>query len=274
MTLDDIQQNWLGNGLERLIHDGEEEVQQTLWYRLINPTQRCWFQACRHAVKANDIETLEKWLNEEDECKQAIMCYSGGDDVFRAHLLCARTILQHGCWMSNNRTVPDDALCQEVADKTRLPMGFLQDLTQELLTEEQKLEEEKRKVQDDLSFILCGDLRPAEQEQLLPVLLVELDTARRKEDGVVADLTLELMPDGNRMLYPIPALALVPRDEAFRQAENNARQYVHQCLKLWPEGYDVRWRLQIREKPLFPRLGGNSAGAAFALGLLKLLVRE
>ena len=91
----------------------------------------------------------------------------------------------------------------------------------------------------------------------------------RRRDGVVADLTLERLPDGTGSLYPIPELGFVYRDAHWRRAERQAYEYVQRTVS--PPAWDVRWRLARRDqKPLPPTLQGDSLGAALALGLTKL----
>ena len=99
----------------------------------------------------------------------------------------------------------------------------------------------------------------------LAVLLV--DEARNT--GVVANLTLERLPDGTRALYPAPELSLVYGDNAWQQAMKDASTYVKQTL--WRQDWDVRWRLTRRDQQLLPPfLKGGSLGTALALGLTKL----
>jgi hypothetical protein len=102
----------------------------------------------------------------------------------------------------------------------------------------------------------------------LPVLLVDI----ARNEGVVATLTLELMPDGNGGLYPIPELALI-RDTDFRRAEDEARVCGEE-VELWQKGRDVRWRLQRRDGKPIVNLTGPSLGAAFTLGIVKLFAEE
>jgi len=149
----------------------------------------------------------------------------------------------------------------DIAKETGLPVGLMRDLTLELLSKESSAEEPHWK-------------------QSLIGLLVEKVVKEEKveEEGVVATLTLELMPRGKPMpkpgddeaLYPIPELAFVQRANGFPEAEKSACQYVR-GEGLWPKGFDVRWSLDRRDgKPLPPVLEGNSLGGAFALGLAKL----
>lgn len=119
-------------------------------------------------------------------------------------------------------------------------------------------------MQNGISY---GQQHPEAREQSLTVLLV--DEAR--DDGVVATLTLEFVANGTGALYPDPALAFVYRDWEFRQAEDWARNYV-QRRGLWQKEWDVRWRLERRDRQPISALTGPSMGGAFALGLAKCCV--
>ena len=98
----------------------------------------------------------------------------------------------------------------------------------------------------------------------MTVLLVDM----ARNEGVVATLTLEMLPDGSGELYPAPAFAFL-RDDDFRQAEDNARAYLEQT-SFANKHKDVRWRLQRRDNKPLTSLSGHSMGAAFALGIGKL----
>jgi hypothetical protein len=246
MTFAEIEQEWSICSTRQL--------RRFLWEKLTGINTRGWFQACRNAVQAVDCTTLLAWRNEDDTTKQDVIQlgsrfgFEEAACMVRAHLHCALTAVEHQQWTSG--TVPSDVL-QAIADKlqTPPPIGFLRDLTAELLD--------------------APPRQPVREPLSLTALLV--DTALDK--GIVANLTLELMPDGNKNLYPTPALAFVVRDKDFSQAEENARTCV-QREGLWQEGWDVRWRLERRDQTPITALTGNSAGLAFALGLAKLLIDD
>jgi hypothetical protein len=121
----------------------------------------------------------------------------------------------------------------------------------------------------DLVLLLSdASLRQAERTTTMTVLLV--DTARN--EGVTAVLTLELMSDGSGALYPAPELAFL-RDADFQQAEANAGAAIS-AAGLWTPDTDVRWRLQRRDGKPLTSLSGPSLGAAFALGVSKLLTEQ
>src|SRR5262249_39763852 len=133
--------------------------------------------------------------------------------------------------------------------ETGLPLGFLYGLVQELLPE----------APGGLQY------RPAVDTCTMAVLLV--DEARN--EGVVADLTLERPPDGTSALYSVPELSFVYGDTAWQQAMRDASDCVKQTL--WRQDWDVRWHLARRDQQLLPPvLEGSSLGASLALGLMKL----
>lgn len=122
----------------------------------------------------------------------------------------------------------------------------------------------------DVIAILHGQPRPVAQTESIGVLLVS-------NGGAVARLTLsQLAGAGQAQLYPDPVtLSFVYRDEAFRQAEQQAVAYIRR-QGLWPvgAGVDIRWQLVRQDGQPLTRLAGGSAGGAFALALARLLVRE
>lgn len=291
----------------------DKKRQNDLAQRLRSATERGFWRACYRAASERDIGALGAWLEETDARKQPVL-RSGGPDLypaFRSHLRCAlvacrarelgqaasnswneATLLLEAAWealalptvrpdfadlatdllTTHWPTSPVDAPTladlafrllvqpQNVPADQRPSPGFLRDLTRELFTEEQEL-----KPQNGLA---CGTLRPAEREERLSALLVDV----AEDEGVVATLRLELMPEGTGALYPIPALAFRLTEE-FREAAENARKYIRQ-QGLWPEGRDVRWRLERQRRQPISALTGPSLGAAFALVLAKLFAGE
>jgi hypothetical protein len=187
-----------------------------------------WFLACRTAVQQQDCATVTTWLEETQTTPHAIIQFNGPQ--------MAQTVYTHlTCSL---------AACEaNVPPRILTPPGFCR----------------------DLSLALMGQpLRQAEQDLTMTVLLV--DTARN--EGVVATLTLELLPSGSGEFYPMPALAFL-RDDDFRQAEDNARASLAQARHA-DHHRDVRWRLQRRDNKPLTSLSGPSLGAAFALGIEKL----
>ena len=187
-----------------------------------------WLQACRTAVQQHDRVTLTSWLDETQATQQEILQFSGP--------YAAQTVYTHlACSL---------AACEDTAPTLVLtPPGFCR----------------------DLSLALLGQpLRQAERDLSLTVLLVDM----ARNEGVVATLTLEMLPDGSGELYPAPAFAFL-RDDDFRQAEGNARAYLEQTSFVGKHK-DVRWRLQRRDNKPLTSLSGPSLGAAFALGIGKL----
>jgi len=187
-----------------------------------------WLQACRTAVQQQDRVTLTDWLDETHTTPHEIIQFNGPQ--------AAQTVYAHlACSLA--------ACAANVLPRVLTPPGFCR----------------------DLSLALLGQpLRQAERDLSMTVLLV--DTARN--EGVVATLTLELLPSGSGELYPTPALAFL-RDDDFRQAEDNARAYFEQT-SFADKHKDVRWRLQRRDHKPLTNLSGPSMGAAFALGIGKL----
>jgi len=103
------------------------------------------------------------------------------------------------------------------------------------------------------------------------VLLLESRTG----GGRAALLEVELLPDGAGELYQDPRCAL-PLEAAFAQACQVARKLAADAWgkreSLHGGGLDVRWRLGAEDRAfLTGSLSGASMGAAFAVGLCRLL---
>lgn len=109
--------------------------------------------------------------------------------------------------------------------------------------------------------------RQVEQRQHITLLLVD-----GKNQGVAADLALELLSKGAGELYPDPGGMWYPAQRpAFQQALEKACALVR-GRGLWPDRQDVRWSVARQDGGPLDVLDGGSAGAAFALALAKLLV--
>ncbi|NOT52997.1 MAG: hypothetical protein HOP18_00185, partial [Deltaproteobacteria bacterium] len=191
-----------------------------------------WFLACRIAVQQQDRATISTWLEDTQATPHAIIQFNGPQS--------AQMVYTHlACGLA--------ACDTNVPSHTLTPPGFCR----------------------DLSLALMGQpLRQAERALSMTVLLV--DTARN--EGVVATLTLELLPSGSGEFYPAPELAFL-RDDDFRQAEDNAHA-VLAPTSFTDQHHDVRWRLQRRDNKPLTSLFGPSLGAAFALGIGKLCAEE
>ena len=291
-------------------HGAERESDKRAVWRAL--ARGGWLRACREAVQRGDRAILEAWLDKGDATKQDLVQFQGEEvaRMVRTHLRCslaacwaqavvllepsavtvaaprapavsavlellrtaweavasqsdtaqsldvlAQELFREARWPGARVTaaaLADLAFCLLAQHRTapvsgQLPLGFFRDLTQDLLGEP------PRKAERDLS---------------LTVLLVD----RARNEGVVATLTLELMPDGSGGFYPIPELALI-RDPDFRQAQDDARAY-SEGVGLWQKGRDVRWRLHRRDGKPIINLTGPSIGAPFALGLVKLFAEE
>lgn len=102
--------------------------------------------------------------------------------------------------------------------------------------------------------------------QRLTLLLLD-----EKDQGMAADLTLELLMDGRGALYPDPeCMSFVSLKESFQEALQEAVRLA-QGQGVWPAERDVRWRIERQDGRPLTALDGGSAGGAYALGLLKLL---
>jgi len=201
-----------------------------------------WLSACREAVRLNERATLEMWLDARDSTKQDIVQFVGLEaaQLVHIHLRCGLV----GCRVREG-TVRELLHTELEAIAPKASRGFCCDLT----------------------LALVGDpLRKAERDLSLDVLLV--DTARN--EGVGASLLLELISNGQGECYAAPELVFL-RDKDARQAEDNACAYVKE-IGLWRKEWDVRWQLHRRDGKPLVTLSGPSLGAAFTLGLAKLLV--
>ena len=200
-----------------------------------------WFRACKEAVQGRDPAVLEAWLDERDLTKQDIIQFNGADLAQMVHLYLLCSLV--ACRTRGLASLERWKALRETIVSPSAPLGFCHDLTLGLLGEP-----------------LCH----AEKDLSLSVLLV--DTARN--EGIVATLMLELIPDGKEDFYPVPELSFL-RDPDFRQTEDNARECLLR-MGLWKKERDVRWQLRRRDDKPIVNLTGPSLGAAFALGLGKL----
>lgn len=237
-TLKWIREQWAREMTEeekRRYRGDNEARQHAFWKRLVCPSERLFFHACRHAAENDIAGELDCWLGETDTAAREIVHYHGNDiyRVFRAHLRLSRA-------------ASDADQLRVISRETKCEYPLLRDLMIELRPE------------------TSAEHPSLSQDQ--PLLSVDCE----QEDGVVADLKLELVSDGSQALYPATQLAFARRDPGFRRAEAHARAW---ALDLWPRESDVRWSLARRDgQPLQALLSGDSAGGAFALGLAKLFV--
>lgn len=231
--------------------------------------------ACQAAIKqaweeesgqAHSLAWLQPLLCVEPTTLLMLYC---GDQAWHQRA-CAARLYAHLCCTElvlTSQTVSDalsDAALQEVATtvqqksntQTPLPLAWLRDLTHPWLDQPPR-----------------PPRRKPRHTQKLCVLLVH-ESPRAASRPVVADLVLELLPAGAGELYHDPRQAFLVYDEAFAGAADTARAYLQRGGVLWPKGLDVRWRLDWGDpQGQFP-LTGNSLGAAFALGLAKLLAHR
>jgi hypothetical protein len=200
-----------------------------------------WFRACKEAVQVGDQATLEIWLDEGDRTKQDIIQFNGADLAQMVHLYLLCSLV--ACRIRSLASLDRGKALQETVAAASASLGFCHDLTLALMGEP-----------------LCR----AQKDVSMSVLLVETT----RNEGVVATLMLELIPDGKGDFYPVPELSFL-RDPDFRQTEDNARECL-QRMELWKREWNVRWRLQRHDDKPVVNLTGPSLGAAFALGLGKL----
>jgi len=201
-----------------------------------------WLSACRDAVQRSERTTFEAWLDAGDSTKQDVVQFAGPEfaHLVNVHLLCGLA----GCRAREEEArelhPPEfESIAPNIA------RGFCRDLT----------------------LTLTGE-PPRGAERCLSLAVLLVDTARY--EGVGATLLLELIGDGRGECYAVPELAFL-RDAAARQAESHARACVA-GMGLWRTEWDVRWHLQRRDGKPLVTLSGPSLGAAFTLGLAKLLV--
>ncbi|MGE4093645.1 MAG: SUMF1/EgtB/PvdO family nonheme iron enzyme [Candidatus Binatia bacterium] len=259
-------------------YDDQEQEETTdqwalrLWrrqllYLMTNAADRVFFHACREAVAAIDKETLESWLAEDCDTKKNILRFGGEKlfQVFHAHLLCAKEVVDHANFLSGETLLER---LRPIVEETQQPLPLLQDLTWELFPAQYRPQE------------LQGKPRSVARQLLIAVLLIEQRRRASNEEGkgVVATLTLSLSTpppeeaQANRrgVLYPSTELALVSRNDEFSEAEHAAGEYL-ESMGLWTTGLDVHWQLERRDGKPINSLTGPSMGAAFALGMARLL---
>jgi hypothetical protein len=105
--------------------------------------------------------------------------------------------------------------------------------------------------------------------QRLTLLLLGKDHA-----GITADLTLDLLDDGDGTLYPDPeTMSFVTQGDKFIESQQNAINAIQQ-RGTWAYHKDVRWKIERQDGKPIQVLDGGSAGATFALGLSKLYTQS
>lgn len=280
VTFEDIEEYWKKEWEalpeeEQEANGTPEERKRRYSRRLINPSERLWFWACRNEIrKKKSTTTFTNWSEGNDLNKKEVFAYCNQvsnceqvSDLMRAHLRLASFVAEgHWNWLSGEWSADTDPavvekLFQSLCQRTPFGVGFYKDLRQNLV------EQDEQKIVNDRT------LRHADRVQ--PMNLLLLDEGQSGTPGVLAKLILELIRNGDGSIYPIPSQSLLGYDSDFRQTIENAHMYIRDGERLWREGYDVRWRLELpKETPLPLILRGGSAGGAFALGLAKLFVSD
>lgn len=97
----------------------------------------------------------------------------------------------------------------------------------------------------------------------------------RDDGGVLGELRLALMPEGNGRFYRAHTMAFVKIEDDFRDAAATALAALAGMGRTLPENQDLRWEVRIRATGAVPpALTGPSCGGAFALGMWVLLAGE
>jgi hypothetical protein len=284
-----------GGGVGLPFYRDEWDALRSLWGDLLSPADRLFFQCCReevrHTARVPGQATLQQWLDTEldnwlhdvDADGRALAGQDGPGDqprldlaavelraAFRVHLLCARAAARPGAAPA--------AVMSEVAGDTQFPAGmrggFVRDLVHDLQG------------------------RPLRPDRVLrvPVALVDLwprEGERKTADaGLVAQLVLERIPEGQEEVYLAPEQAFLRLAEDFRTSLFvNVPAAVSRLLdgdssRRTRPRFDVRLGLQARtgdkgewrpvqtflpECGAHARLEGESAGGAAARGVYHLL---
>jgi hypothetical protein len=139
--------------------------------------------------------------------------------------------------------------------------------------------------------MLDGDRTCLRTVETFVVLLEDVqENNLRRTEGRITRLVLECLAEGIGVLYPAPAMAFVTRPHIvgkgengervikrneFRDGEDNATHFAR-GLHVWDEPFDVRWSLKSRKpgEDLPLEISGPSAGAAFGVGIAKVLLPD
>lgn len=201
-----------------------------------------WWEACRllatDGAKEPDSAVIGKMWEEVTLLRQEGGA-PGGNDLWQAAsviLACAQAL----------REGREDGPCPELATPS-FPLRTMRDTVAELRAPG-----------------TASDGGGGRRIVQLPAVLV---SAR---EGCLAALELELLDGGSGQFCPALEMALVARDGGFTSELEEARTLLADWT-LWPEGWDVRWKLTfIDEKRR--SLEGRSLGAAMAFGTAWLAV--
>ena len=118
----------------------------------------------------------------------------------------------------------------------------------------------------DIITNFWGVPRKIIKSQQLTLLLLD-----ENEQGVTANLSLNLLDAGGGAIYPDPeTMSFVKLTDSFLQAHENAVAAI-QHRGEWVNYQDIRWKIERQDRKPLHVLDGGSAGGAFALGIAKLL---
>ena len=96
------------------------------------------------------------------------------------------------------------------------------------------------------------------------------DVNNKKINLSPASLTLDLMPNGTKMIYPHPYMMGVHIDESFGMSLE-LLQKKFSSHRGWADDHDIRWRISLGAGPDIHSLTGRSATAAFSQAIISLL---
>lgn len=264
MTFSDIEQQWQRQPGQPT---QSREGRRALWAKLSGKSQG-WLKACQAAVRDRDLRIIEPWLEAAttmggaagsiaaETIPERCLAFLHGRYAQTAHayLRCTHMLIRA---MRTDETppIPDREL---EALSTQIPaLGWPI--------------QQWRDVVDHLHS--GGSSTPVLHSVCLPVVLTAF-SPQQEPTGIVADLKLDLRPQGRGILYPTVLMAFVQRDNDFQSAEAMVCAYLR-AAHVWPTNYDVCWQLTRRTdaSPILD-LEGGSLGAALALGLAKLFALE
>lgn len=231
---------------------------------LVAPAERRWFQACaewvRNPAQSDPRTRLAPVLDIlPDRMKR----------IAALHLDCAERLraTPRPCEPSDCPLGPETL--STLSSAYHVPIGLAADLVFELAGTRPNGRGSPRSAD---GWISGGPrLRRPEKNRVTAVALFVGRTESSGDlIGVAADFIFDLVPDGHGDCHPVPALAFVEIAPDFQRSIVAALETLPDGL-LRGSGMDIRWNLVRRDGGSLPlKLEGQSAGAAFALGLQKV----